>query len=146
MTEKDKFRQANVSEIEDDYFRHNPLGVSVIVDVEFTKKAFSEDGARQVAEILGRNGMSLDRTFLILKVEEIDLLTWKGLVTQRLRGADGTKPGYMLKRVIKDPQRGALSPDAYLMMVLNQHQRPLEGEMEFVDQFTCLQRSGRWCG
>ena len=145
MTAKHKSRQANVSEIEDDYFKQNPLGVSVIVDVEFTSKAFTKDGAREVAGILGRNGVSLDRTYLILKVEEIDLLTWKGLVTQSLRGADGTKPGYMLKQVIENPQRGALSPDAFLMMVLNQHQRPLDGEMEFVDQFECLQQRGTWC-
>jgi EAL domain-containing protein (putative c-di-GMP-specific phosphodiesterase class I) len=117
-----------------------------MIQVEFTALAATREGQQLLQEVIGKNGRNLDGTFTIHTVSEIDRLTWMGLATQKILGADGKDvPAYKIKSVIREPTRGAISPDAFLNMVLDQDQRPLNNEMKFIEEFECLQTRGTWC-
>jgi hypothetical protein len=139
-------RQATVAETEGSYFEKNPLGLSVVVKVEFTPMAFTPEGQEVLDNLIGKNGKTLDGTFAIRKVSEIKRLTWLGYITQRMwKPGDESNVAFKIKYVIENPTRGAISPDAQLNMVLDRNQSPLFSEMIFVRQFKCLQTTGRWC-
>ncbi len=144
---KNKFRQADVAETGDGYFKKNPLGLSVIVSVEFTVKAASKEGQIEIESLLGKNGKTLDSTYAIRRVSEIDYLTRRGLVRQVFWNMEGKSgPAYKINHVFEDPTKGAISPDANLIMILEKGNKPLDSEKVFVEQFECLQKIGDWCG
>lgn len=145
-THKDSDRQAVIFEMGNSYFEKNSLGLGVVVLVEFTKKAQSKDAQEALAKLAERNGITLDGTPMIHTTQEIADLTRRGLITQRIRGIDDrTQPSYAIAKVLQDPKMGAISPDAFLEMVLKDDGKPLDEERSFVENFECLQKTGDWC-
>jgi hypothetical protein len=143
---KDSDRQAAVFEIGDEYFDKNPIGLGVVVLVEYTKQANTKEGQEALKKLAGRNGITIDGTPIIRTVQEIQDFTRRGLVTQKIKGtADGKQPAYQIAGVLKDPRMGAISPDAFLEMVLKDDGKPLDAEMIFYNNFECLQKTGSWC-
>lgn len=139
-------RQAAVVEFDEEYFKKNPLGISVMIDVEFTRKAYTKEGRAKLRDFIGHNGLTLDGTFAIRKVSEIDKLTWLGFVTQKLQNADNPDANaFTVMTILKEPRYGAISPDANLVMVLDRNQHPLTSEMVFLREFDCLKTAGSWC-
>jgi hypothetical protein len=137
-----EFRQAHLINLRDDgYFEKNFLGLSVQIVVEFTDLIKTEDGQREMAALAARNGYSGDGTPLIKTALEIEELTGKHYVTQKIKGLyDPAEPSFAVAKVLPDPQGGAIAPDAFLLNDLG-----LKAEQGFVEQFECLQAKGRWC-
>lgn len=138
-------RQANVLDAHDGYFTKNPLGVSLIVEVEYTFRADTEEGAKILNALGERNGYSLDGTPIIKTVEEIDYLTRMELVTQRVKGLDRDAPSYAVVKAIQTDKPGAIAPDAFLTQVITEKGTPLDAEKSFLDNFFCLQKTGEAC-
>ena len=122
----------------------NPLGVGMVVNVEFTQKAYTKEGLQMVFSIIGRNGISLDGMPIIKRAKEIDELTRYRLVTQTVRSISVKgAPAFMVAHVIDDPRFGAISPDAFLKKGTDG--KVIEAEQKFVEDFECLRKSGKWC-
>lgn len=142
LNPKTKFRQAHLVHLRDGYFEKNHLGLSVQVYVEFTDRIYTEGGRREMAALAARNGTSADGTPIIKTALEIEDLTQKNYVTQKIKGLDNpADPPYAIAKVILNPQYGAIAPDAFLLNDLG-----LDAEINFVLQFECLQTEGKWCG
>lgn len=142
LSEETKFRQAHLINLRDGYFEKNLLGLSVQVLVEFTDRIHTENGRREMAALAERNGVSTDGTPIIKTALEIEGLTQKNYVTQKIKGLDNpAEAPYAIARVIQNPLYGAIAPDAFLLNDLG-----LKAEQNFVEQFECLQIEGKWCG
>jgi hypothetical protein len=138
-------RQSALVEIDDSYAGKNPLGLGVAVLVEYTPAIDSKEGREMMEYLAKQNGISLDGTPIIKTSKQIAELTRGGFVRQVFRGDTGGTP-YIVGRVILDPSRGAIAPDAYLNFVKDQSGKPLAGEVGFVENFDCLQMAGTFCG
>jgi hypothetical protein len=137
-----EFRQAHLIHLRDGYFEKNLLGLSVQVLVEFTDRINTEDGRREMAALAQRNGYSGDGTPIIKTALEIEDLTQKNYVTQKIKGLDDpAESPYAIAKVMPNPLYGAIAPDAFLLNNLG-----LKAEQNFVVQFECLQIEGKWCG
>ena len=139
---ENEFRQAHLINMRDEgYFEKNPLGLAVQVVVEFTDQISTDEGQKAMADLAEKNGYSGDGTPIIKTVLEIEDLTRKNYVTQRIKGLnDPSLPSYAVAKVLQNPQRGAIAPDAFLLNNLG-----LKAEQHFVEQFECLQAEGKWC-
>ena len=136
-----ELRQAHLINMRDSYFEKNFLGLSAQVVVEFTDRINTAEGRREMSLFAARNGVSTDGTPIIKTLLELEELTQKNYVTQKLKGIyDPAQPSYAAAKVIRDPQRGAIAPDAFLLYDLG-----LTAEKPFAQQFECLQVDGRWC-
>lgn len=136
------FRQAHLIHLRDGYFEKNVLGLGVRVAVEFTDRILTEDGQLEMASLAARNGYSKDGTPIIKTALEIEDLTRKNYVTQKIMQLyDPSQPPYAVAKVIQNPLYGAIAPDAVLLNYLG-----LKAEDNFVQQFGCLQKEGKWCG
>lgn len=145
-TVKHSMRQAALIETSDAYLEKNPLGLGVVVDVEFTPEIFSDIGKRVTADLIARNGVSLDGTPIIRRLEEIDTLRRLRMIRTTFRGEDsGQEAVYLAARILHDPTQGAIAPDAFLKFVQTSKGEPLAAEMQFVELFECLKAEGRTC-
>lgn len=141
-------RQAAMIEIDKDYTQKNPLGVGVVILVEYTDAANSEDGKALLAELGKKNGFSIDGTPIIRSVRELGTLTRLGVVRQIVRGSSDPYPvSFIIAKVIANPADGAISNDAYLEFVKQPNGEPLAAEVSFVSKFECLRgNNGNLCG
>lgn len=139
-------RQASLIDAREGYFTKNPLGLSLVVEVEFTSRADEEEGRIILKKIGETNGYSLDGTPIIKTVDEINYLTRMRIVTQTVKGLD-TKgvPSYAIVKVMENTTAGAIAPDAFLVSVTGQDGQPLDSEKFFVETFGCLKESGNPC-
>lgn len=138
-------RQSALIDRSDDNPDKNPLSLGTAVEVEYTRKAYTKEGQRMLAELLGNNGKSLDGLPIIRTPSEIGALTRYELITQRVRSI--SQPGaaeFIIARTIGDPRFGAISPDAFLRFT-GDGSKPIDAEAEFFQEFDCLQKSGRYC-
>jgi hypothetical protein len=128
------------------YFSNNPLGLWVIVFVNYTDAAFdTEEGRETLADLVERNGLDRDGTPIIKSRSELDDLARKGFVTQRRRPVDGSRgPRWSICPVIEDPTDGAIALDAFLVTVLQENGEPLPAEEDFVTNFESLRLTGEW--
>jgi hypothetical protein len=147
-TVKASNRQSNLIDAREGYFTKNPLGLSLIVEVEYTSRMeVDQQDTDQILRDLGeRNGYTIDGTPIIKTTDEINYLTRMGLITQRVRGID-TKgvPSFAIVKAIDTSKAGAIAEDAFLVAVTKPDGQLLDAEIHFVDNFTCLQKSGRPC-
>lgn len=142
LNPKTKFRQAHLIHLRDGYFEKNLLGLSVQVYVEFTDRIYTAGGRLEMEALAARNGVSADGTPIIKTAQEIEDLTQKNYVTQKIKGLDNpADTPYAIARVLRNPQFGAIAPDAFLLNNLG-----VGAEMSFAAQFECLQSQGKWCG
>jgi hypothetical protein len=140
-------RQAPLIETDDNYFQKNALGIGVVILVEYTDAANTEEGKTLLAELGKKNGFSLDGTPIIRSVRELGMLTRSGIVRQTVRGSSDAYPiSFVIGKVIADPTGGTISNDAYLEFVKQANGEPLAAEEAFVSNFECLRKYGRLCG
>jgi hypothetical protein len=122
-------------------------GLRSIMLVNYTKKAFSEEGVEMMNYMLKKNGNSLDGTPLIRSFEDLTILQKYELVSMEKRvlwddtGFAGT---YAISPIIYEPRKGGIAPDAFLITV-TQKGAPLPGEQRFINEFNCLRKGGNWC-
>jgi hypothetical protein len=136
-------RQADMIDLRNGYFSNNPLGLWVIVFVNYTPSAFTAAGRQEVDRLAARNGRDLDGTAIIKNLSELEDFEKKGLVTRRTRPLDGSAgPRYSVCPVIEDPTDGGIAPDAFLAAVRRSDGTPVEPA--FVRNFLSLQQTGVW--
>ncbi len=145
-TVKGSNRQAALIDTSDEYFEKNPLGLGVVVLVEYTDRIYTKEGQEYINKLAEENGKSLDGTPIINSVEEVDFLARRELITLKIRGLDDERqPSLAIARVIENPQGGAIAPDAFLMTVTHTDGSPLDSERGFVENFECLKKFGGFC-
>jgi len=126
----------------------NPVGVREINVVFYTKKAFTDEGAKDMAYFGKKNGWAADDTPIIKSLNDIIYLQKIGLVsidtyeTFTVRGM--MEAQYAICPMISDPTKGAIAKDATIWMTTKDG-KPLEAEAHFWAQFNCLQVSGELC-
>ncbi|MEZ5424835.1 MAG: hypothetical protein R2747_01100 [Pyrinomonadaceae bacterium] len=138
-------RQAALIDTSGGYFQKNPLGLSVVVLVEYTHNV---DSSRDpiLTSLAEKNGKSLDGTPIIRTLKELENLTRRGLIRQTVRGInDKSVPSYSVAPVIEDPTSGAITRDAFLTIVLKENGKPLDAEQYMLNYFECLQKTGGFC-
>jgi hypothetical protein len=139
---RNKLRQASVIDLKDGYFEKNPLGLSVQVEVRFTSLTNTDDGQKELSILAERNGLSLDGTPIIKTIEEIQDLTRKGLITQMIKGLNNpSAPSYVVGKVIRRPEAGAIAPDAFLITIQQANGERFHADVAFLEQFNCLKDS-----
>jgi hypothetical protein len=120
----------------------NPLGLRLVVVVNYTSKAFQKEGFEMMQYLMKKNGAAADHTPIIRSTDDLTMLLKDGLVeTMPMKEFTAR---YTLGPTIDDPTRGAIAPDAFLWMATNED-RHLPAEDAFVWQFHCLQKTGNWC-
>jgi hypothetical protein len=140
-------RQAALIETDDHYAQKNALGIGVVILVEYTDAADTEEGKALLAELGKKNGLSLDGTPIIRSVRELGTLTRSGVVRQSVRGSSDPYPiSFVIGKVIANPTGGTISNDAYLEFVRQPNGEPLAAEEFFISNFECLRKFGRLCG
>jgi hypothetical protein len=145
-TVKNSERQAAIINIDGAYFEKNKLGLGVVVLIEYTARISTKQGQDALAALAARNGTSLDGTPIIRTAKEIEDLMLRGLVTQKVRGADdASQSSFVIGKVIQNPESGAITADAFLLNVKKSDGAPLPSEKAFVDNFECLQKTGEPC-
>lgn len=139
-------RQAPMFETRNADTKKNPLGLRVIVMVEFTYRIDSDENAQIIADMIERNGVSLDGTPIIKTMDELQELSRREIVTITMKGLDDlVTPSYAIAPIVQDMSEGAIAPDAYLMTVLQEDGKPLKAEEFMVNDFECLKKSGKLC-
>jgi hypothetical protein len=125
----------------------NPLGLRLIVVVNYTEKAFNTmEGLQMMAFMSKKNGRSYDDTPLIKSMEDLQLLSKYEMVSMDAKNFAPEFPlgTYVISPVIENVVKGVIAPDAFLFTVTKDGE-PLPGERVFVEQFNCLQKFGNWC-
>lgn len=140
-TERGTNRQSSLIDAGKGYFETNPLGLSVVVKVEYNRFRNSDDGEEILQDMARRNGVSLDGTPIIKTVDEINLLTRMGIVTQTIKGLNGREPSYAIAKVMENPKE-SVTPDAFLMYIKGGDGNPLEAENFFIKEFESMQDAG----
>jgi hypothetical protein len=125
------------------YEKGNPLGLRLILLVNFNDKAFNtKEGAQIMKYMQDKNGLSLDGTPIIKDLNDLVILTKYECVNIQKRGfRDDTDYAgyYAISPVIREPLKGVIAPDAFLFTGL------APDETAFLREFSCLQKTGDWC-
>jgi hypothetical protein len=139
VTAKNQDRQAVLIENIEGYVDKNPLGLGLEMVVEYGGAPINRDDAAFLASLAKQNGRSLDGTPIIRMKRELDELVRRNLVTVRTRGGDTDTgaPTFVIAKIIRDPASGAITPDAFLIMVKGDDGKPLAGEDFFLHDFEC---------
>jgi hypothetical protein len=126
----------------------NPLGLRLIVFVNYTEKAFNtKEGYMMMLYMGKKNGYAADGTPLIKYKSDIDELAAHELLAMQKGGLwdDPSRGGtYAISPLIIEPTKQAIARDAFLLMA-SQNGEPLLSESIFTQQFGCLQKTGEWC-
>lgn len=144
---KNGFRQAAIIETGDAYFEKNVLGLGVYISVDYTEKIHTKEGQMILEELAKKNGLSLDGTPIIRTTGELNYLFRMEMTKQTIRGTnDKSRPPFAIAKVLENPQKSAIAPDAFLLFV-NQPgtTKPLPAEEFFVTNFGCLQKENDFC-
>ena len=139
-TVKNYERQAALIAFDENYFEKNPLGLGVIVEVEFTELVRTKEGRIILEAIARENGLSLDGTPIIKRMKEMNYLARRGLIRQTVRGTnDKSETPFVIAKVLDNVERGAISPDSFLTFVRQPNSTlPLPAEEDIVSNFECL--------
>lgn len=131
-------RQAALIRTGDRYFEENQLGVAAVIFVEYTELINTTKGQIAMTTLRKRNGSSLDGTPIIRTVKELDLLREQGFVelTQPSQDEPYRTP-FAISKVIRFPEQGGITPDAFLKYVKQVDGSPLDAESHFVLMFEC---------
>jgi len=120
----------------------NPLGIRVVVVVNYTEKAFQKESYEMMDFMMKKNGASADDTPLIKTMDDLNMLAKHELVDARPWEIAGGR--YTISTPIYDPTKGAIAQDAFLWMT-TQDGHTLPSEDGFIWQFHCLKKTGNWC-
>ena len=134
-------RQPFMLDLRKGYFSNNPLGLWIHVWVNYTDAAFNTpDGKRTLADLARRNGLALDGTPIIRTASEIDNLADRGYVTRTVLPFDHPLR-YAICPVIKDPRKGGIAMDQFLLTASRSDGTPLIPSI--FENFESLRRTGR---
>jgi len=120
----------------------NPLGLREIFVVNYTEKAFAEEGIEMMNYFGKKNGMSVNNTPIIRTKEDLNFLMKYGMIEASAMKYIGGS--YAINPEILDPTNGAIASDAYLWMATLDGNTLAREEM-FVMQFNCLRKTRNWC-
>jgi len=142
-----QFRQSAILTTDADYFEKNPLGLALVILIEYNDYARTKQGRSVLREKLGKRSMSTDGDPVIFTASEITALLRAGLITQKIRGAGRSDSGttHVVVKQIPDPRFGAITFDAFLVATTYPDGTPLEADREAIEQFRCLQTTGDYC-
>jgi hypothetical protein len=130
-------RQAVLIATDDRYFEIDQLGISNVFTVVFKEKLTPIE--RRTLNLLAKqNGISLDGTPIIRTMSQLKELAADGIVRLQV---DESAP-YLIAKVIQFPDRGGITPDAFLEYVKEPGGEPLSAETHFVMKFECLRNGG----
>lgn len=139
-----KKNQHDIIRTDSEYFLKNPLGLSVEIEVVLTEKGRSKEGQEILRDVLGANGRNLDRGFMLKTANEVERLTWMGLLNQSYRW-DGRDTQFLILTLFKDPTSGTIARDAFLIMTRDDEGNILQSEKMYSEHFECLRTEGSWC-
>jgi hypothetical protein len=140
-------RQDLLADLRNGYFSNDPLGVWQINYVRYTPAATgTQAGQQALASLAQQNGVDLDGTPVIKKIDEIESLLQAGFVIIETPPVDGPALRWFFCPVIEDPRDGAIAPDAHLTIVSLANGQPLPAQSEHFNEFHCLQTTGDFCG
>ena len=138
-------RQAALIKTSDSYFDGNPLGIAAVHFVDYTGLISSPKGQMFMEILRKRNGLSLDGTPIIRTVEELEELREAEMVELTQPAADVPyHTSFAIAKIIRLPEMGGITPDAFLKYVKNPDGSPLDAESHFVLTFECL-KGGKKC-
>jgi hypothetical protein len=118
-----------------------------IVEVRYTAKAFDKEYQEMMAYMGDKNGAGVDGLPIIRTMDDLMMFAKHELVATSTKSLWDDPSGrgiYALAPVMADPTRGAIAPDAFLLMPTVDG-KPLASEQMFATQFGCLQKYGYWC-
>jgi hypothetical protein len=130
------------------FSKGNPLGLRLIVSVKFTEKALNtKEGMEMMTFMAKKNGLSFDGTPLIKNTADLlELNKYEFISMEKFSFWDDPARGiYAMNPTIENLNKGGIAQDAFLLMAM-QDGKPLADESEFAEQFSCLQKTGNWCG
>ncbi len=133
-------RQSALIPVDKVYFQNNPIGIGEVVAVEFSDR-ISRAGRKTLNMLIERNGTTIDGTPIIRTMLELKGLAAEGLVTLR----EVENRPYAVAKVIQYPDRGGITPDAFLVYVKQADGKPLAAEQHFLTRFECLREGSRTC-
>ena len=144
-TVKQSFRQSAMARIDEAYFDKNELGIAAVYFVEYSERILTKEGREALAILAKRNGVSLDGTPIIKTAKEIDSLEKEGLITLTQPALDEQyNTPFAVAKVIRFPDLGGITPDAFLNFVKTSDGKPLDAEAHFVSTFEC-HKGGEKC-
>lgn len=138
-------RQAAMFRVDEVYYQKNVIGISALMIVEYTDRAFTKKGTLLLRPLADRNGLSADGTPIIKTAKELEELLAEQLVTVRQSDlGEGDRGPFMIARIIRHPENGGITPDAFLNYVKESGSSndPLVAEQHFVSRFECLRAGG----
>ena len=142
---KEPYRQAALVRTDGSYFDKNDLGIAAVQLVAYTDRIFTRDGRAALEILAKRNGVSLDGTPIIRTANEIDSLLKQGLIALTQPSLDEPyQTPFAVAKVIRHPEHGGITPDAFLNYVITPDGKPLDAEMHFVATFEC-HKAGKEC-
>jgi hypothetical protein len=144
-TSKSKNRQSALITIDENYAAKNPLGVAVVIVVDFTDKIFTRAGQMAMNALIAENGASLDGTPVIKTTKQLQNLTDHGYVRQRYAVDGSDRTPYAVAKVLQYPENGSITPDAFLVYVKNDDGQALAAEKKIISYFECLQKGDSLC-
>jgi hypothetical protein len=126
----------------------NPLGVRMIIFVNYSEKAFTtKEGILMMEYMTKKNGLAADGTPLIKYKSDIEELADHECITMQKRSFWDDNPYtgiYSISPLIIEPTKQAIAADAFLLMATRDG-APLPSESIFSHHFGCLQKYGEWC-
>jgi hypothetical protein len=134
-------RQAAIIRLGESYFEKNRIGIAAVFLVEYTDRTATKAGRTTMKELASRNGLSLDGTPIIRTIKELETLSAQGLVS--VRQANAERSSFAVAKVMEHPDRGAITPDAFLIYVQDVDGKPLNSEAHFITMFECLRGGGK---
>ena len=138
-------RQSALIRMSNSYFEKNHIGISAVFLVDFTIRTATRSGQIALNALAARNGFSRDGTPVIRTLEELESLNAQGLVTVRQASPENSeRPSFAVSKVLQNPDRGAIAPDAFLVYIKDADGTPLDSEAHFISIFECNQ-STRVC-
>ena len=143
-TVKGSDRQAAMIHPDEAYYAKNPLGIGSIVIIEYTAKFFTKQAWKVRQAFEEKNGISLDGTPIIKTAGDLADLASEGYVTLR-RPQSPIDSYFLIAKVIQHPDRGGITPDAFLEFVKQPNGEPLPAETHFLKHFECMQAGGSPC-
>jgi hypothetical protein len=143
-TVKSAERQAVMIHPDDAYYAKNALGIGSVVIVEYTDKFFTKQAWKVRLMFEQKNGISLDGTPIIKTALDLADLASEGYVSLR-RPEHPEESYFLIAKVIKYPERGGVTPDAFLAYVKQPNGDPLLAETHFLKKFECVQAGDPSC-
>jgi len=139
-------RQEDLMPLDQGYFSNNPLGLWVLLFVNYDAKALKTKAGAKVADDLRRkNGVDRDGTPLIKSQSDLEKARKAGIVTVSRRKADGTQGAiWSVCPAYKDPRRGAIAPDAFLAVIRDDVGNVISSSLDIWNAFDSLQKTGEW--